>query len=148
MVELEIWEVADFDTFSSRWPDAENETRLYWQLLGQLEPDEILIRLPKWLAEEATGYVQGAVATTFIGQIEQETGKAIRLANSASATDLLKLAHRIHELEQNEGADRSEWLDRRLEDHRQKFRRRQGAATLSDEWIPKSQIEVVVRRLD
>ena len=148
MAELEIQEVAGFDAFSSLWPDAENETRLYWQLLGQLDPDETLIRLPEWLAEEATGYVQGAVPTTFIGRIDQETEMAIRFGHSASATDVLKLAHRIHELERNEGADRNEWLDRRLAEHRRKFRKRKGAVTLSDEWLPKSQIELAVRRVD
>lgn len=158
MPALQVPEVATFEEFVRAWlPDEfesgdgiedihfdETEMRLLWQLLGQLDRDEVLVRIPEWLAEEKAGYVDGAPPTEVVGRIGRETEKAILLDHAASARPLMKLAHRIHELEQRE--DRTEWLDNRLAEHRQAFDDRDGIPTLADGWLPKSQFEQVVRR--
>lgn len=56
----------------------DDDTRLLWQLLGQLDDDEVLIRIPAWLAEEKAEYTEGAPPTEVVGHIERETEKAIR----------------------------------------------------------------------
>jgi hypothetical protein len=59
----------------------------------------------------------------------------------------MKLAHRIECLEQNEKEhDQDDWSQRRLQEHRQKFKKREDAEKLQDEWIPKSQLSHVVKR--
>lgn len=146
MGSLEIIDVSTYEEFSQEWVADDDSTRLLWQLLGQLDDDQVLVKMPKWLAEEKAGFVDGAPPTEVIGRIERETGKAILLADSAAARPLMKVAHRIHELEQDEGADRNEWLDERLADHRQSFEQREDVPVLADEWLPKSQLEIVVRR--
>jgi len=57
MPSLEIEEYRVFETFSDDWAASETDTRMFWQLLGQLDDDELLIKIPNWLAEENTGYV-------------------------------------------------------------------------------------------
>jgi hypothetical protein len=57
----------------------------------------------------------------------------------------MKLAHRIHRLEQGDD-EPTDWAQSRLEEHREIFKRREDAPKLQDEWLPKSQIEHVVRR--
>lgn len=147
MTDLDIREVSTYEEFVREW-DAD-DTRLFWQLLGQLDKDEVLVRIPEWLAEEKAGYVEGAPPTEVVGRIERETEKAILLADSATARPLMKLAHRIHELEQNEGdPDRNDWLDDRLAEHRRAFEKREDIPELNDEWLPKSQFQHVVRRRD
>lgn len=144
---LEITEYGTFDAFATTWDGSETDTRLVWQLLGQLADDELLIELPDWLAEEKVGFVDGATPTAFVGRIERETDKAIRVTDAAAARSLMKLAHRIHELEQNEDdPDRDEWLDRQLQKHRRAFEEREDVITLQDEWLPKSQLRHVIRR--
>ncbi|MFC7157768.1 hypothetical protein ACFQPA_20295 [Halomarina halobia] len=78
MTSLHITDCADYETFARTWHAhsleqhdvslatacdrgliTEDETRLFWQLLGQLAPDELLFRLPEWLAEEKVGFVEG-----------------------------------------------------------------------------------------
>ena len=44
--------------------------------------------------------------------------------------------------------DRDEWLDDRLADHQRAFEEREDVVTLQEEWLPKSQIFHVVRRVD
>lgn len=147
MSDLDVTEYATYDKFAREWDAPETDTRILWQLLGQLEDDELLIEIPEWLAEENTGYVDGAIPTVFIGRIVEETEKAIRFTDSASAQSLMKLAHRIHELEQNEDdSDRNEWLDRQLRERRREFEKREDTVTLSDEWLPKSQLRHIMRR--
>lgn len=91
--------------------------------------------------------MEGAPPTEVVGRIERETEKAILLRDSAAAWPLMKLAHRIHGLEQNEGdSDRDEWLDDCLAEHRRAFERRENVPELADEWLPKSQLQRVVRR--
>lgn len=145
MTDLDVREVATSEEFVQEW--GEGDMRLLWQLLGQLDDDEVLIRIPEWLAEEKAGYVDGAPPTDVVGRIERETEKAILLDDSAAARPLMKLAHRIHELERNEGdSARNEWLDDRLAEHRQAFESREDVPELADGWLPKSQLQHVVRR--
>lgn len=166
MVDLEIQEYADYDSFAHTWHTDtleqqgvtlqqarnqdlinEDETRLLWQLLGQLAPDEILVQIPSWLAEQKVGYVEGATPTIFIGWIERETDKAVLLEDTAAARSLMKLAHRIDRLEQNDApTDQDDWLADRLEDHRREFEQREDVITLQDQWLPKSQLLQVIRR--
>lgn len=125
---------------------------MLWQLLNELAEDEVLIRIPEWLAEENVGYVDGATPTTFVGRIERDTDKAIRFADSASARPLMRLAHRIQSLENGienaeDDEDRREWLDGRLQEKRQEFENRDDVPGLRDEWLPKSQLLHAVRRV-
>ena len=121
---------------------------MLWQLLEQLNSDEVLIQLPEWLAEEKVGYVEGARPMMFIGRIEQETEKAIQVDDSADAGSLMKVKHRMDHLEQGEdGAERNDWLDDRLADHRQSFEKREDVVTLQEKWLPKLKIHNAVRRV-
>jgi hypothetical protein len=125
----------------------EDETRLLWQLLGQLAPEEVLVRIPAWLADEKVGYVDGATPTVFVGQIARETDQAILLEHEAAARSLTKLAHRIHHLEQNTTSTEDDgWLADRLDHHRQQFDQREDVIALQDNWLPKSQLQAVLRR--
>ena len=164
MPDLDISEYSDYDAFAREWhaedlgdvdiDDArdngllnEDDTRLLWQLLGQLREDELLIQIPEWLAKEKVGFVDGGTPMTFVGRIEQETDKAIHFVDSASARPLMKLAHRIHHLEEGDiDEDRGEWLDNRLVELREEFENRGDATGLSEEWIPKSLLLHVIRR--
>lgn len=167
MASLDIHEYTDYDAFVRAWHVAdlddqgvslaeareqgrinEADTRLLWQLLGQLDPEELLLQLPEWLAEEKVGYVDGATPTVFVGRIERETEKAILFEDAAAAQSLMKLAHRIHQLEQDDTeSSRDEWLQTRLEKHRRAFEQRADAVELQDEWVPKSQVVRAVRRV-
>lgn len=145
MTDLDVREVATYEEFAGEW--GEGDTRLLWQLLGQLDADEVLVQIPEWLAEEKAGYVEGTPPTEVVGRIERETENAILLDDTAAARPLMKLAHRIHELEQNEGdPDRNEWLEDRLTEHRREFEEREDVPELADGWLPKSQLQCVVRR--
>lgn len=147
MADLDITEYTTYAEFAGAWDASDTDTRMLWQLLGQLDEEEVLIELPEWLAEEKVGFVDGATPTAFVGRIERDTEKAVRLADSASAQSLMKRAHRIHELEQTtDDPDRNEWLDRQLREHRRKFEKRTDAVTLKDEWLPKSQLQSIVQR--
>lgn len=161
-----ITEYTDYDAFAREWyADAldehgvtlqeareqgiitDDDTQMLWQLLGELSEDEVLVRIPEWLADEKVGYVDGATPTEFVGRIDRETDKAILLAESASARSLKKLAHRIHQLESGDAdTDRTEWVADRRQELRERFERRDDATTLQDEWLPKSQLLHVVRR--
>lgn len=166
MISLDIREYTEYDEFVREWYADElkdhgvsldrareqgflneDETRMLWALLGQLDEDELLVQLPEWLAKQKVGYVDGATPIEFVGRIDQETDKAILLKESASARPLMKLAHRIHRLEQSSSdADRANWLKERLSDHRRAFEQREDAVTLQEEWLPKSQVLQAVRR--
>jgi len=147
MPDLDVREVATYEEFAQEWDDG--DLRLFWQLLGQLDDEEVLVQIPEWLAEKKAGFVEGTPPTEVVGRIERETDKAILLGDSTAARPLLKLAHRIHELERNEAdPERNEWLDNRLADHRQAFESREDVTELADGWLPKSQLLHVVRRKD
>lgn len=166
MADFEIQEFDNYDNFVQKWHTKEldvpldearkqslineDKTRLLWQLLGQLEDDELLIQIPKWLADQKVGFVDGVTPTEFVGRIDQETEKAILFTDSASARSLTKLAHRIHQLEgsieDTDDDDRHKWMVNRLQNVRERFETREDATTLSEEWLPKSQIQLAVRR--
>lgn len=164
MANLDISEYTDYDAFAREWHAEdltegtleaardrgrinEDDTRLLWQLLGQLRENELLIQIPNWLAEEKVGFVEGSTPTMFVGRIERETENAILFADSASARPLMKLAHRIQHLEEDDtDDDRREWLDNRLHELREEFEERDDVTGLSDAWIPKSQLLHAVRR--
>ena len=171
MVGFEIQEFENYDDFVREWQRDtlnaqslslqeasdqdlinENETQLLWQLLGQLDSEELLIQIPKWLADQKVGFVDGTTPTEFIGRIDRETDKAILFTDSASARSLTKLAHRIYRLENSiehvdeDNDDRHDWMMSRLHQVRERFESRDEATALSEEWLPKSQIQFAVRR--
>ncbi|WP_336365337.1 hypothetical protein [Halalkalicoccus salilacus] len=168
MVDLQIEAFENYDDFVQEWHAEEldvsldearnrslineDKTRLLWQLLGQLENDELLIQIPKWFADQKVGFIDGRTPTEFVGRIDRETEKAILFTDSASARSLTKLAHRIHQLETSiehaNDDDRQEWMVNRLQQIRERFESREDAIALSEEWLPKSQIQHAVRRND
>lgn len=95
-------------------------------------------------------FVDGAPPTEFIGRIDRETKKAILLTDSAAARSLTKLAHRIYQLEPSiENAaddDRRDWMRNRLQQVQERFENREDATVPSEERLPKSQIQLAVRR--
>lgn len=151
MADFRVLEYDEYEDFAREWDGPEEDVFLRWQLLGELDPDEVLVVLPEWLAEESAGFVDGAVPTEFVGRIERETEKAIRLADATAAGPLMRLAHRIRNLEQGvetagDDVDRRAWLKRRLEEKRRAFDDREAMTGLRDAWLPKSQLARVVRR--
>ncbi len=129
----------------------EQGTRQLWQLLGLLDDDELVIHLPEWLAEEKVGFTESATPTTFVGRVSRETEKAILLEDSAAARPLMSLAHRIHSIEDGLSTtgtddDRRGWLERRLREKREAFETRDEMVGLGDEWVPKSQVQLAIRR--
>ncbi|WP_435102524.1 hypothetical protein [Halarchaeum sp. P4] len=130
----------------------EQKSRHIWQLLGLLDPDELLIQLPEWLADEKGEPTERTTPIMFVGTITRETDDAILFENAAAAQPLMQLAHKIHSLEKgiaNKGGDTDshERLTTQLEDHRQQFGDRDSLPGLSDEWLPKSQLVTAVRRV-
>lgn len=152
MTTLDIRDYDDYDTFVREWPTdtTDDDMRLRWQLMGELDADEVLVLLPEWLAEEKVGFVDGAIPTEFVGRIERETEKAILLGDATAARPLVRLAHRIHTLENGlddaTDDDRREWLAGRLDARRREFADRSEMPGLRDAWLPKSQLIHVVRR--
>ena len=146
MPELSIETYRKYEAFAAAWPAPGKETRMTWQLLGQIDDDKLLVELPQWLADENVGYTQGAVPTAFVGRIEAESEEAIHFADSAAAKSLRKLAHRITQLEQSDNADQDDWVDDRLADHRQQFTNRDDAVSLNEEWLPKAEILHAIKR--
>ena len=148
-------EYTDYGNFARAWSDTDDdETRMLWQLLGELDRDEVLIHIPPWLAEAKIEFVDGATPTTFVGRIDRQTDEAIRFVESASARPLAKLTHRIPNLEAgiervgNSDEDRREWLEDRLRQTRIAFENRDDTTALTEEWLPRSQLHNVVRRTD
>lgn len=170
MSTLEIRTFETYDGFAGEWhgdtlSDADSSledarergllneqgTRQLWQLLGLLEDEEMVIQLPEWIAEEKVGDMKSDTPTLFVGRITRETEKAVRFEESAAAQPLMSLAHRIHALEaglSNTGDDddRRGGLERRLREKGEAFRTRDAMVDLDDEWLPKSQIQLAVRR--
>ncbi|PSP84821.1 hypothetical protein BRC83_04145 [Halobacteriales archaeon QS_1_68_17] len=164
-----ITEYANYDAFVREWHSEtladddislekardrgrlnEQQSRQLWQLLGLLDPDELLIQLPEWLADEKGGSMD-RTPSMFVGTITRETDDAILFENSAAARPLIQLAHKIHSLEkgiENIGTDTDhhERLAKQLQDHQQQFCDRDDLPSLSDEWLPKSQLVAAVRR--
>lgn len=145
-------EFSEFDEFVREWDGDDGATsRMIWQLLGELSDDELLIKLPEWLAEEKVGYTKGSTPTEFVGRIGGETEQAVRFVDTTAARPLKRLAHRITALEDGienaaPGDNRRPWLRNRLRDKHREFATRDEMAGLREEWIPKSQIiHAVVR---
>lgn len=158
MTEFEIQVFADAGEFAADWQTlgySATDTDQYWALLGELAPDELLFHLPEWLADEKVGFVDGATPTAFVGSIDTESEQAIRVTYSAAARPLSRIASRIRPLEESitrlqsdpdSDPDRVAWLRRRLTEKRDALDTREDVPTLSDEWLPKSQIEFIGRR--
>lgn len=152
MSDLAVREYASADAFRREWAvDDESTARTLWQLLGELDESEVLIRLPEWLADEKVGYVEGGTPTTFVGRIEGETENAIRFVGAAAAPPLARLAHRMAALRKGlENPDLDEerraWLEDRLREKRRAFEQRDGLVGLREEWLPKSQVLDAARR--
>ncbi|MDG5821610.1 hypothetical protein [Natronococcus sp. A-GB7] len=167
-----ITEFADYDSFAREWhsdtltdydvslEDArergllnEQKTRQLWQLLGLLDTGELFIQLPEWLAIEKVGSKDRTTSTMFVGYVSRETEDAILFKESAAAQPLLQLAHKIHSLEKGVAnteadTDRHERSEKRLREHYQKFSNRDNLPSLSDEWLPKSQLITAVQRCE
>ena len=150
-----VTEYTNYEDFADDWDDSsENETRMLWQLLGQLADDEVMLRLPEWLAEANIGFVDGAIPTIFVGRLDRETEQAVRVVDSAAAGRLMKQAHRLHHFEEgirNVGCsdeERRQWLEDRRRKTRREFEARDSVTSLREEWIPKSQLLNVARRSD
>ncbi len=158
MSELHLQVCADVESFAAAWRECgydDTEVEHYWALLGELEPGELLIHLPEWLAEQKVGYVEGATPTAFVGRIDGETEQAIRFVDATGARKLSRVADRIRSLEESiarleseahPDEERLEWLERRLAEKRETIETREGLPMLSEEWLPKSQIEFIGRR--
>ena len=146
MPDFAIQTYTTYEAFAADWAVPDKETRMTWQLLEQIDDDEVLVELPQWLADENVGYTQGSVPTTFVGRIATESDEAIQLADSAAARSIRKPAHRISQLEQSDSDKQDDWLDDRLAEHREEFNQRDDAVSLNDEWLPKSAIVQAVKR--
>jgi len=165
-----ITEYAEYDSFAREWHSGtlsdydvslgearergllnEQLTRKLWQLLGLLAPEECLLQLPEWLAEKKVESANRTTPTMFVGCISRETEDAILFESSAAARPLMGLAHQMHSLEKGiertEGdTDRHERLADRFREHEQRFDDRDELPSLSEKWLPKSQLGTVVRR--
>ena len=142
MPDFAIQTYTAYEEFAADWAAPDKETRMTWQLLEQIDEDEVLVELPQWITDENVGYTQGSVPTAFVGRIATESDEAIQLADSAAARSIRKLAHSISQLEQND----SDKQDDRLVEHREEFNQRDDAVSLNDEWFPKSAIVQAVKR--
>jgi len=165
-----ITEYAEYDSFAREWHSGtlaeynvsldearergllnEQQTRQLWQLLGLLDPEECLLQLPEWLAEKKVESENRTTPTIFVGYISNETEDAILFESSAAARPLMGLAHRMHSLEKGierteDDTDRHKRLADQFRERERKFDDRAGLPSLSDEWLPKSQLGTLVRR--
>ena len=165
-----ITEYADYDSFAREWHSGtladydvslnearergllnEQQTRKLWQLLGLLDPEECLLQLPEWLAEKKVESKNRATPTIFVGYISRETEDAVLFESSAAARPLMGLAHQMHSLEKGierteDDTDRLKQLKYQFREHERKFDDRDDLPSLSDEWLPKSQLGTIVRR--
>ena len=133
MPDFAIQTYTAYEAFAADWAAPDKETRMTWQILDQIDEDEVVIELPQWLADQNVGYTQGSVPTAFVGRIATESDEAIQLADSTAAQSIRKLAHRISQLEQSDLDEQDEWLDDRLAEHREEFNQRDDAIALNDE---------------
>ena len=129
----------------------EQRTRQLWQLLGLLDSKELLVQLPEWLAEKKVESTDRTTPTIFVGYISNETEDAILFEASTAVRPLMGLAHRMHSLEKGierteDDTDRHDRLTDRFREHERKFDDRDDLPSLSDEWLPKSQLVTAVRR--
>lgn len=165
-----ITEYTEYDSFAREWHSGtladyevslekardrgllnEQPTRQLWQLLGRLDSDELLVQLPEWLATEKLQPMERTTPTTFVGSISRETEDAILFESSAAARPLMGLAHRMHSLEKGiertaNTTDRHDQLVEQFRALERKFTAREDLPSLSEEWLPKSQLITAIRR--
>jgi hypothetical protein len=165
-----VTEYTDYDSFARAWHSGtladydvsldsarergllnEQRTRKLWRLLGLLDPEELIVQLPQWQAEEKVESTDRTTPTTFVGYIARETEDAILFESSAAARPLMGLAQRMRSLEQGierreDDTDRHERLTERYREFERQFDDRADLPSLSDEWLPKSQLVTAVRR--
>jgi hypothetical protein len=165
-----ITEYVDYDSFAHEWHSGtladynvsltearergllnEQETRKLWQLLGLLDPEKCLLQLPEWLAEQKVESKNRTTPTIFVGYISIETEDAILFKSSTAARPLMGLAHRMHSLEKGierteDDTNRHKRLADQFREHERKLDDRDDLPSLSDEWLPKSQLGTIVRR--
>lgn len=166
-----IKEFADYDEFAREWHSHtltdrevtlekardrslinEQDTRQLWQLLGLIDDDSVFIQLPKWLVKEKASGEPENPPTTFVGHISRESEDAILFEDSSPGRRLMQIAHKIHSLERgientSPDSDRHEQLNERLQEEYERFEDQDDVPYLSDEWLPKSQLITIVRRI-
>lgn len=96
------------------------------EVVEELEVNDEIVTLPEPTAdgrvEPLLVLISRELPTKVVGRIERETEKTILLVDTVAARPLKKLAHRIHELEQNENdPERNDWLAGLLTEHRRAF---------------------------
>jgi len=167
-----IDEYADYDSFAREWhadtlanrdvtlAEArerdllnEQDTRHLWKLLGLVDEKNVFVQLPEWLVKEKVTDAHRSVPTTFVGRISHETEAAVLFEDSVPARRLMHPAQRIHSIEHGientpVDSDRRTRLNDQLQAAYRKFETQDGAPYLSDEWLPKSQIIVTIRRTE
>lgn len=135
----DVTEISEYDDFADGWMEdtGEIETRLLWHLLRQLEQGEVLFRL-------SDSYTDlGGDSNTFIGLVDDETEDGIRFTDVTPALKIAEHAYHIHTLgTEATQLDRAGWIDERLGEHRAVFEDR---PTLGDQWVPKSEINRIVK---
>jgi hypothetical protein len=165
-----VTEYAEYDSFAREWHSEtlaeydvslavardrglldEHRTQHLWQLLGLLDPEELLVQLPEWLAEKKVTSTTRTTPTMFVGCISRETEEAILFESSAAARPLMGLAHGMHSLEQGltrtaDDTDRHARLAERMRELERQFDDRDDLPSLSEEWLPKSQLGTAARR--
>ena len=104
------------------------------------------------MADEKVGYVDGSTPTEFVGRVEHETEDAILLGDGTVVRPLVRLAHRVQNLEEgiaNSGddEDRHGWLEGRFEAKQRAFNDHEDMTGLQKGWLSKSQLVHVIRRV-
>lgn len=163
---------ADYDSFARRWHAAtleaheltldaarerdvinERDTRRVWRLLGLIGENSVFVQLPEWLVEAKSPEGHRSVPTTFVGRIAHETQAAVLFKESVPVRRLMPAARKIHSIERGientpPDSDRRKRLRDTLEAAYRKFDAKEAVGYLSDEWLPKSQLVLAVRRTD
>ena len=151
MAELPVQAYSTYEAFAQEQSEHFTDTTLpqVWALLCELDADQLFIRIPRWLADQKIGFIDGGTPTDFIGRIDRETGKAVLFTESMSARSLFRQAHLIQHMEQRltdlSDADQRSRVESRLQTHREEFTTRPEHPALDEEWLPKSQIELALR---
>ena len=111
--------------------------------------DEVLLRIPTWRAKEKMVDKTGSTPTELVGQNDREAEKAIHLGASVKASAIAKTSHTIDLLEPIPlNPDRNEWRNHRVAEHQRTVRKHFEEPGLADGWLPKTQIESIVKRID
>ena len=152
MAELSVQAYATYETFAQEHSDHFSATDLpqVWALLCELDTDQLFIRIPRWLADQKIGFIDGGTPMDFIGRVDRETEKAVLFVESMPARSLFRQAHLIQHMDQRladlSDSDRRSRVKSRLEKHRAEFTTRPEHPVFDEEWLPKSQIDLALRR--